>query len=94
MEKKALCDTFSHEFGFAQSLTCFIHVRSNIKAKLLSATSLSVKILDDIFGRVDGTFVEGLVDVTDDEDFQEKQMFRSLGGPLEKQAAATRRFSL
>ena len=74
--EKALRDVFSHEFGFAQCLTCFIHVRRNIKAKLTEfnvPSQLSVKILDDIFGRrIGDTFVEGLVDATDDEDFQEK----------------------
>lgn len=44
-----------------------------------------MKILDNVFGkRIDDTFVEGIVDATDDEDFQEKlssvkESWRSLG---------------
>lgn len=48
----------------------------NIKAKLSGyniPSYLSVKILDDVLGeKVADTFVEGLVDATDDEDFREK----------------------
>ncbi len=32
--EQALIDAFKHEFGFAQHLTCFNHVRRNVKDKL------------------------------------------------------------
>ena len=46
--EKALRDAFSHEFGFAQCLTCFIHVRRNIKAKL---TEFNVPSQLSVMGR-------------------------------------------
>ena len=74
--EKALSDAFTHEFGFSQHLTCFIHVRKNLEDKLSECSvpsSLSQQILDDIFGkRLGGTFVEGIVDASDDADFQSK----------------------
>ena len=74
--EKALIDAFKHEFGFAQHLTCFIHVRRNIKDKLHECnipSHLSIEILDDIFGKTMGTTrVEGLVDACSGTDFQEK----------------------
>ena len=74
--EKALSDAFTHEFGFSQRLTCFIHVRKNIKDELSECsipTLLSQQILDDIFGkRIGSTFVEGIVDASDDSDFQSK----------------------
>ena len=57
-------------------MICFIHVRKNLKDKLSECSvpsSLSQQILDDIFGkRLGGTFVEGIVDASDDADFQSK----------------------
>ena len=74
--EKALSDAFTHEFGFSQHLTCFIHVRKNLKDKLSEysiPSSLSQQILDDTFGkRLGGTLVEGIVDASDDADFQSK----------------------
>lgn len=74
--EKALSDAFSHEFGFSQRLTCFIHVRRNIKDKLTECNIppyLSQKILDDVFGKKLGcVLVEGIVGATDDRDFQNK----------------------
>ena len=74
--EKALIDAFKHEFGFAQHLTCFIHVRRNIKNKLHECnipSQLSIEILDDIFGKTVGaTHVEGLVDTCNGTDFEEK----------------------
>ena len=51
--EKVLSDAFTHEFGFSQHLTCFIHVRKNLKDKLseCSIPSLLQQILDDIFGK-------------------------------------------
>ena len=42
---EALSDAFKHEFGFTKRLTCFVHVRSNLKDKtnLLSATYLLIR---------------------------------------------------
>lgn len=74
--EKALIDAFKHEFGFAQHLTCFIHVRRNIKNKLHECdipSQLSIEILDDVFGKTVGTTrVEGLVDACSETDFQER----------------------
>ena len=74
--EEALSDAFKHEFGFAQCLTCFIHVRRNLKDKLAECNipvDLSQKILDDVFGKKLGSvFVEGIVDASDDSDFQNK----------------------
>ena len=74
--EEALADAFAHEFGFSQRLTCFIHLRRNLKEKLAECNcpvSLSQKILDDVFGKKLGSvFIEGLVDASDDCDFQNK----------------------
>ena len=74
--EEALSDAFKHEFGFAQHLTCFIHVRRNLKDKLAECNipvDLSQKILDDVFRKKLGSvFVEGIVDASDDSDFQTK----------------------
>ena len=74
--EEALSDAFKHEFGFAQRLTSFIHVRRNLKDKLAQCNipvDLSQKILDDVFGKKLGSvFVEGIVDASDDSDFQNK----------------------
>ena len=72
----ALANALAHEFGFVQRLTCFIHVRRNVKDKLADCnipSELAHKILDDIFGRKLGTvFVEGIVDASGVTDFQSK----------------------
>ena len=71
--EKVLIDAFKHEFGFAQHLTCFIHVRRNIKDKLHEFAIPGTEILDDIFGKTIGsTHVEGLVDACTGRDFQDK----------------------
>jgi len=74
--EKALIDAFSHEFPFATHLTCFIHVRRNIKEELGSThlpQDVQTEILDDIFGKKVGTTLyEGLVDVSDEVKFEEK----------------------
>ena len=74
--EKALLDAFKHEFGFAQHLTCFIHVRRNIKDKLREccvSNHLTDEILNDILGKKMGSeYVEGLVDAQDNEDFEVK----------------------
>ena len=73
--EKALIDAFKHEFGFAQHMTCFIHVGRNVKDKLRECnipTQLSCEILD-IFGKkVGSVYIEGLVDAQDCIDFDEK----------------------
>ena len=74
--EEALADAFAHEFGFSQCLTCFIHLRRNLKDKLAECNypvSLLQKILDDVFSKKLGSvFIEGLVDASDDCDFQNK----------------------
>ena len=70
----ALIKAFTHEFGFSQHLTCFVHVRRNIKEKLNECnvpSDVAKQILDDIFGRRVGSVLEeGLVDSVDNDDFQ------------------------
>ena len=74
--EKALIDAFKHEFGFAQHLTCFIHVRRNIKEKLRDccmSNESSDEILSDILGKKMGSvYVKGLVDAQDNKDFEVK----------------------
>lgn len=74
--EKALIDAFAHEFRFATHLTCFIHVRRNIKDELnkrMIPDPLRTEILDDIFGRRSGSSLfEGLVDCIDISSFEEK----------------------
>lgn len=64
--EKALINAFAHEFKHAVHLTCFNHVRHNIKEKLRKLAiceKVQVEILNDIFGRkVGSTFFTGLVD--------------------------------
>ena len=65
-----------HEFTYSQRLTCFIHVKRNVKDKcndLCIPSDGTQKIIDDIFGHtLADTFIEGLVDSENDIDFQEK----------------------
>ena len=74
--EQALAEAFAHEFAFSQHLTCFIHVRRNVKDKCNEfhiPSHVSQNILDDIFGaKLEGVFIEGLVDASDDDDFQRK----------------------
>lgn len=74
--ENALIDAFSHEFPFALHLTCFNHVRRNIKdelSKLSMPEDISTEILEDIFGKkVEATLYEGLVDSEDVSSFYEK----------------------
>ena len=72
--EKALIDAFKHEFGFAQHMTCFIHVRQNVKLRDCNIpTQFSSDILDDILGKKVGpVYIEGLVDAQDCKDLQEK----------------------
>jgi len=74
--EQPLINAFSHEFGFSQHITCFIHVQKNIKEKLTNCnipSNVVLKVLNDVFGYRMGTvFQEGLVDSADVEDFQVK----------------------
>ena len=50
----ALSNALTHEFQFAQHLTCFIHVRRNIKDKINECnlpSRLANTILNDVFGQ-------------------------------------------
>lgn len=73
--EKPLSNVFLHEFKFAQHLTCFIHVRRNIKDKLNECNiphEQASTILSNIFGRkLDSVYQEGLVDCFED-DYEEK----------------------
>ena len=64
--EQALAEAFGHEFAFSQRLTCFIHVRRNVKDKCNEfhiPSDVSQKILDDFFGAKYGdAFIEGLAD--------------------------------
>ena len=57
-------------------MTCFIHVRRNVKDKLHECnvpTQVGTDIMDDIFGkRLGSDYIKGLVDASDTIDFQEK----------------------
>ena len=74
--EEALADAFSHEFTLAVQLTCFIHKRRNIEAKLKEngfSTECQQWILDDIFGKCrGGTMFEGLVDSVDVSVYNQK----------------------
>lgn len=73
--EKPLIDAFLHEFKFAVHLTCFNHVRRNIKDKLREVgvgDELQMEILNDIFGRkIGSTLVIGLVDSVNRYSFDE-----------------------
>ena len=64
--EKALIDAFAYKFRPAVHVTCFIHVRKNIKEKLSKCSifeEVQSEIIGDIFGkRVGSTLLEGLVD--------------------------------
>ena len=74
--EKPLIDAFLHEFKFAVHLTCFNHVRRNIKDKLRDVKipdDVQTEILNDIFGRkVGSTQLTGLVDSVSRYSFEEK----------------------
>ena len=74
--EKPLSDAFSHEFRYAVHLTCFNHCRQNIKREMQQLgypESLISDVLNDIFGHQEGsTFFEGLVDSSNEEEFESK----------------------
>lgn len=74
--EKPLFDAFLHEFKSAVHLTCFNHVRRNIKHKLHDAKipdDVQTEILNDIFGQKMGsTLLTGLVDLSSRYSFEEK----------------------
>ena len=54
----ALINAFKHEFGFAQHLTCFLHVRRNVKDKLHQfniPSDCCLEILNNVFGTKSGS---------------------------------------
>ena len=73
---KNLTVALGHNFPFALQLRCFIHFKKNVQEKLrdLSLPShISQQFLDDIFWKCDRNLkIEGLVDSTGVEDFQQK----------------------
>lgn len=74
--EKALVNAFKHEISFAQHLTCSIHVRRNIKEKLNECsipTTIANEVLNDILSvNIGTTYVEGLADASDINDFDVK----------------------
>ena len=73
--EEALADAFSHEFKGVVQLTCGIHKRRNIEAKLkdLRASTETRGSILDIFGKQRGdTYFEGLVDAVDVASFDLK----------------------
>ena len=71
--EQALIGTFKHEFGYAQNLTCFFHVRRNVKDKLhqcLVPAQVSTSI--SLAKKVGTVYTEGLVDASDTIDFDKK----------------------
>ena len=74
--EECLADAFSHDFASATRLTCQIHKRRNIEAKLKDMDFLHdqrIVILDDIFGKqVSGTQYMGLIDSEDEASFHSK----------------------
>ena len=70
-----MIDAFSHAFTFSLQLTCFIHVRRNIKDKCVECNlpgQLIRRIQDDIFGKIGSTYFEGLVDVCSETVYNSK----------------------
>jgi len=59
--EQALIDALSHEFTFSRRLTCFIHVKQNIRDKCVECNlpgELIQQIQDDIFGKkIEGTLL-------------------------------------
>ena len=72
---KNLTEALGHNFPFALQLRCFIHFKKNVQEKLRDLglpSHISQQFLD-IFGKRDGNLkIEGLVDSTGVEDFQQK----------------------
>ena len=59
--EEALIDAFTHEFGFFPGSDCF-----NEKVREYNIPQLSVKMLNDVFGKKVGTaYVEDLVNADD-----------------------------
>ena len=73
---KNLTEALGHNFPFALQLRCFIHFKKNVQKKLRDLglpRHISQQFLDDIFGKHDGNLkIEGLIDCTSAEDFQQK----------------------
>ena len=74
--EKPLFSAFQQEFKSAIHLTCFNHVRRNIKDKLHDLgieKAIQAEISDDIFGRrVGSTLLTGLVDSSSSDIYEEK----------------------
>ena len=74
--EKPLIDAFQHEFKSAVHLTCFNHVRRNIKDKLrelMVPDEVQTEVLNDIFGkRIGSCQLTGLVDSSTNTSFEEK----------------------
>ena len=71
--EESLIQALKSSFPWAQQLRCFLHMRRNIKSKLHElnvSTGSSLAVVEDIFGKSDGTtFHEGLVDASNTGQF-------------------------
>ncbi len=71
--EEELVKALSHEFSFGLHLSCFIHMKRNIKHELSERGLSASSIMKDIFGRqVDSVREDGLVDSSSGEEFREK----------------------
>lgn len=74
-----LADAFAHEFKEAIRLTCFNHVRRNIKDemhRLAIPEELQTAVLNDIFGkRIGSTLLTGLVDSKSVTEYENKIVY-------------------
>lgn len=74
--EKELVNAFKHEFSFAQHLTFSIHICRNIKEKFNECsipTTIANEVLNDILSvKIGTTYVEGLADASDINDFDIK----------------------
>ena len=92
--EKALADAFAHEFRYATHLTCFTHIRRNIKMRLHEQKfpeSAAREILNDVFGCQQGeVFSEGLADTMSNDEFEAKlATLESRWGKIEESNAGT-----
>ncbi len=80
---KNLTEALGHNFPQAIQLRCFIHFKKNVQEKLRNLgipSTIANEFIDDIFGTKVGTSkLEGLVDVSSVEDFENK--IAKLEGP-------------
>ena len=92
--EESLAKAFSHTFSCGLHLTCFIHMRRNIKRELSDQgldTFSQNQILDDIFGHQVGSVRrKGLVDCSSVTEFRDKlQGCKAVWDSIEKNSPAS-----